>query len=246
MDKLEFDIFNKFKDKLSCYVFSRHGGVSKEPFDSLNIRYGIGDDNLFVKQNRQKICNFLGIKYDHLISLNQVHSDQILIVENPYDHEIDGYDAMITNKKGLYLMIQVADCQAVCIYDPVNELIANIHSGWKGSAQEIVSKTISMMKGKYDSDPENLLIGISPSLGPCHSEFSDPYNELPQHLHKYIDNNNRVDLWKATFDECIQAGILENKIEAIKKCTVDHMDKYFSYRGEKQKTGRFGVVIGLT
>lgn len=246
MDYLAFDIFEQFKVKLSCNVFSRHGGVSKPPFDSLNVRYGIGDEDLFVQQNRQKICNFLGIKNDHLISLNQVHGDKILIVESVFDHEIDGYDAMITNKKGLYLMIQVADCQAVCIYDPEKEIIADVHNGWKGSAQRIVSKTISIMKEHFGCNPENLLVGISPSLGPCHSEFSDPHNELPQHLHKYINKKNHVDLWKATIDECMQAGVLENNIESIGKCTVDHQDEYFSYRGEKPKTGRFGVVIGLT
>ncbi|MFC1656319.1 peptidoglycan editing factor PgeF [Patescibacteria group bacterium] len=181
----------------------------------------------------------------NLVSLNQVHGDSILKVDSA-NQEIDGdYDAVITNKKDVNLVIRVADCQAVSIYDPVREVVANIHNGWKGSVKNIVGKTIKKMESESGCDPKDMYVWISPSLGPCHAEFSDPLNELPENLHKYILENNHVDFWKMTKDQCVQEGILENHIEMPTQCTVCHSDIFYSYRASKGGRDRFEVVIGM-
>lgn len=244
MDFHTFKIFKPFKE-LGCFVFTRHGGGSNPPFNSLNVRFGIGDNKENVEKNRKIITDFIGIKSENLTSLNQVHGDKILKANKPANNEINGCDAIITNTRGLFLMIQVADCQAVCIYDPVNNAIANIHNGWKGSAKNIAGKTVKKMNKEYGSLPKNLLVGISPSIGPCHSKFSDPYNELPNQLHEYIDQNNHVDFWKATKKQLMEEGVKEENIENPEICTLCNKNRYFSYRGGNKKTGRFGVVIGM-
>jgi hypothetical protein len=238
------DFLNTFENLL-CHVFSRHSGVSNPPYDSLNVRFKIGDKDENVIENRKIIAHFLNTECENLVSLDQTHSDKVLKVSKPLKDEIHGYDAMITDKRGIYLMIQIADCQAVCVYDPVKEVIANIHNGWKGSSKNIVGKTVNKMKEEYGSSPKDLFAFISPSLGPCHSKFSNPDNELPGHLHKYIDSKERVNFWQATKDQLINEGVTEKNIEISKVCTACNTDKYFSYRSENKTTGRFAVVIGM-
>jgi hypothetical protein len=228
-------------------VYTRRGGVSQEPFDSLNARFEIGDNENDVIENRRRICSDLKINHEQLVSLNQIHSDRIVKVRHEDYGEIDEYDGMIANIAGKFLMIQVADCQAVMLWDEKNKVIANLHNGWKGSAKNITGKCIRKMKKDFGCDPKDINIEISPSLGPCHSQFSDPYNELPEDLHKFIKENNHVDFWKVTKEQCINEGIPKSNIKNPKICTVCNNHKYFSYRSDisKNGTGRFAVIIGM-
>jgi len=235
------------KTQIIKRIFTRNHGASHEPYDSLNVRFGIGDNEDDVVENRMRICSELGIDMGQLVSLNQIHSDKILTVSQDVHGEIDGHDGMITNLAGKFLMIQVADCQAVMMWDSTIGVIANVHNGWKGSVQNIVGKCLRRMIDDYGCDPENMHVEVSPSLGPCCAEFSDPYNELPSNLHGFIDKNNHVDFWKATKKQCTNEGILESNINVAEICTVCNVDKYFSYRADKNKegTGRFGVILGI-
>jgi hypothetical protein len=226
-------------------IFTRNGGISHEPFDSLNIRFGIGDEEDDVMENRMRICHELGIDMGQLISLNQIHSDRILKVDENVHGEIEGYDAMITNLTDKFLMIQVADCQGVMLWDDVRSVIANVHNGWKGSAQNIVGKCVRKMVDEYGCLAANIKVEVSPSLGPCHAEFSDAYNELPEELHEFIKDGH-VDFWKATEKQCRDEGVSVENIKITGVCTACNTDKYFSYRADinKEGTGRFAVIIG--
>lgn len=226
-------------------VFNRHGGAGHEPYDSLNVRFGIGDNEDDVLENRGRVCLDLGIKMGDLISLNQVHGDKILKVDSETHGEIDGYDAMVTDLPGKFLMIQVADCQGVMIWDEIKKVVACVHNGWKGSAQNIVGKTLTKMINEFQCHPSNISVEISPSLGPCCSEFINPLAELPEHLHSFIKANNHVNFWEATEKQCLDYGLLKENILNPKICTVCNKDKYFSFRGEPEGTGRFAVVTGI-
>lgn len=202
-------------------------------------------DRLFgnVRDNKNKLAKILDTSEDNIIILEQVHDDKIYYADQPVKDEIPGCDAAITDKEDLYLLIQIADCQAVSIKDPVRRVIANVHNGWRGSVKNIVGKVIKELESKFGSKPEDLIINVSPSLGPCCSEFSDPYNELPSHLHKYILENNHVDFWEATKDQCLKEGILGKNIHIDGSCTVCNSEKYFSYRADKGDSGRNAVVV---
>ncbi len=154
-----------------CASFSRAGGLSPLPFDSLNMSYHVGDQYENVLHNRKAVKDALGIKY--LVSGQQVHDDKIYCVkEQPEeDIEIKAYDAFITNIPNIGLMIQQADCQAVMLFDPVKKAVGIAHAGWRGSLLNIISKTIAAMSKEYATNPSDLLAPISPSLGPCCAEF---------------------------------------------------------------------------
>lgn len=253
----QFHTLQKFSDQLEHAVFSRQGGVSKKPYDSLNVRFTIGDKELNVKKNRAVICDALGLDSEQLVSVDQTHSKNVQMVDEQFlknyqNVEVSERDALITDKPKVGLMIQVADCQALLFFDPIHKVIAAIHAGWKGLAQDITGQTVKMLKKFYKVDPHRLLVGISPSLGPCCAFFSDPEKELPQEFHPFIDKEKRVDLWAFSVWQLQKHGIAQKNIELAKICTQcgrgggkGGRGRFFSFRGEHGITGRFGAVIFL-
>lgn len=223
-------------------LFSRHGGYSPAPFNSLNISFGVGDDTQNVNENRTRIKHHFGIKT--LISAKQVHGKQIAIITEPQDScEIDGFDALICSVPGIGIMIQQADCQAVLVYDPKNKIVAGIHSGWQSSVANIIGTTIQTMAFTFGTKPNDLVAGISPSLGPCCAEFIHHKTELPNAWQRFQASPNHFDFWDISKKQLLDAGIKDHNIAINGTCTKCS-DDYFSYRRNKQ-TGRFCSVIGL-
>ena len=164
-------------------VFTRRGGVSRPPFDSLNVGFSSGDDPGAVMENRQRILSCLGLS--RAVFLHQVHGTDVLILAredtpdpalfwkpgHPAAGKVLTGDAVVTDLTQLALVIQVADCQAVMLADPQKKVIANVHSGWRGSIQDIIGRCVDVMVHRFGCDPRQILAGISPSLGPCCAEF---------------------------------------------------------------------------
>jgi polyphenol oxidase len=249
---IPFPIFSGY-DFLAHGIFDRYGGVSPAPYDSLNISFGVKDTTEYVQKNREMIQKSLNIKT--LISARQVHGTEILVLDkdSTSSHEIktaviceayDGYDAFICNIPGAALMVQQADCQAVLLFDPRKKVVANIHCGWRGSVSNIIGKTIAKMTDRFKVNPENLLAGVSPSLGPCCAEFINYKTELPQSFRRYQVKPSYFDFWGISKDQLQDAGIQADNIEISSTCTACSSD-WFSYRRE-QETGRFCSVIGLS
>ena len=230
-------------DGLTGGFFTRHGGGSHAPFDSLNVGYGVGDDPLLVAGNRRRLQEHLGLNF--LVSARQVHDDRILSISEPQarDCEHAGFDALITNQPGVGLLIQQADCQAVVLHDPVNRVVANVHSGWRGSVANIIAKTIDRMTADFGSDPAQMAAAISPSLGPCCAEFVHFLSELPKEFHAHQVRPAYFDFWAISRQQLQEAGVLAAHIQTAAVCTRCDPN-YFSYRREG-KTGRSATVIAL-
>jgi YfiH family protein len=223
-------------------VFHRWGGVSSGALSNLNVGLFVGDDEKRVMENRDRIKKALCVRV--LASAKQIHGDRVKVVGDvANDIEYGEYDALVTNSPSVGLMIQQADCQAVMLHDPVKNIVANIHSGWRGSVQNIIGKTISKMQDVYDSDPRNIRAAISPSLGPCCAEFTNYSSELPKSFHKFHVGDQRFDFWAISRAQLCEAGLLPENIEVAGICTACDTN-YFSYRREG-RTGRFASVIAL-
>ncbi len=222
-------------------VFTRYGGISEAPYDSLNVAFSVGDDPAVVKQNRQRIADSLDISAP--IYCQQVHGDTVLIADPAInaDEPFEG-DALVTRHKDLFIGIQVADCQSVVLYDPVAKIVANIHSGWRGSLLNIIGKTVQQMR-RMGSQPQDIIAGIGPSLGPCCAEFVNYRKELPQAIHSYERTENHFDFWQLSHDQLTEQGVVGENIEKSHLCTRCD-EAFFSYRREKT-TGRFATVIGF-
>lgn len=243
---LTFSNLNRFSEKMRHAVFTRIGGFSQFPFDSLNTSKQNGDDPQAVENNRRVIRQIVGAR--QIVFPRQTHGDTVVVVgenailqgipENPVA------DALITNIPGLFIAIQVADCQAIMLYDPENNVVGNVHSGWRGSVAGIIGKTITAMKTEFGTRPQRLKAAIGPSLGPCCAEFVNYHNEIPKRYWKYMDHHCHFDFWAITTDQLVRAGVPGDNIANHRVCTKCRKDFFYSYRGEKQ-TGRFAAVIGV-
>jgi YfiH family protein len=231
-------------------IFTRNSGYSQPPFASLNVSFGMGDSQKNVSENRNIISRFMGA--GRLVFAWQVHGCEIAVLSR--DSEKKGIttagrsftaDAMVTDIFGRNLAIQVADCQAVLLYEPTRRVIANVHCGWRGSVQNIIGRTVEVMEQHFGCRPGRIRAGIGPSLGPCCAEFINYSKEIPMEFWRYKGLNELFDFWSLSRDQLKRAGVAEINIESSGICTRCHTDDFFSYRAERT-TGRFAAVIGLT
>lgn len=229
-------------------MFDRHDGVGAAPFASLNGSYGVGDDRAAVAANRARIKDALNLSC--LVSARQVHGDAIHCLDRHpgADLEVDGVDALVTGLAEVGLMVQHADCQAVLLFDPKRRVIAAIHSGWRGSVLDILGRTVRLIVSRYHSRAEDLLAAISPSLGPCCSEFVNHRDELPPHFLRFRTGENHFDFWRISREQLIAAGLRPASISIAGVCT-SCSDDYFSYRRARREgdgvTGRNCSVVVL-
>ncbi|HSX11474.1 MAG TPA: peptidoglycan editing factor PgeF [Chlamydiales bacterium] len=242
MEWLEFDQLESFPHVVHG-VFLRHGGVSKSPCDTLNLGGdGASDHPDTVKMNRDLVRKALGV--DHLIFPHQTHGTNVQRVTLKNLGKTLQADALFTTEKGIALGVTHADCQAAIFYDPVHEAVAVVHSGWRGSVQNIYARTLEAMQREIGTQPQNLLVCISPSLGPDHAEFKNYKQELPQDFWAFQVKPNYFNFWAISRKQLSSLGILDKNIEITETCTVCNPKDYFSYRREKD-TGRHGTVVAL-
>lgn len=143
-------------------ITTRKGGGSKAPFDSLNMSLHVGDTADQVAVNRKAVWSGFAPPAEPVF-LNQVHGNTVVVWDGTapdVDHRLSGEaDAIVTDQHGWLLTILVADCQPVLLYDPVRSVIANIHSGWRGSIADIIGRTVTVMKTRFGCDPADMHAG---------------------------------------------------------------------------------------
>lgn len=247
---------------LKHFVSTRTGGISVIPFDSLNLGLKVDDELSAVIHNRQVLAKAVGISINNFIIPSQCHGNTIQIVSTSdkgrgiYDKAdaICKTDALITSENEICLMIFAADCVPVLFFDVKKKVIAAAHAGWKGTVNNIVQDVVKSMTKNFGSEPNNIMAGIGPSIGPCcytvgedviikvKNKFGENTDVLiyNEHSHKIT-----FDLWNANKINLINAGILKTNIEISDLCTFCNSDKFFSHRKSGGYTGRFGAGIML-
>lgn len=230
-------------------VFGRHGGVSFPPYDSLNVGWNNGDSPDAVSENLYRVKDFLAIS--QLIGSPQVHGDTIQIVDEQaltYAKECGPTlvtapgDALVANLRGVGLVIKIADCQAIFLVDPVKQVIANVHCGWRGSVNGLLLKVVRLLRERYGCHSDDLIAAVSPSLGPCCAEFRNFRTELPPAFQIFQNRPDYFDFWAITRRQLQKAGLREENIEIAERCTVCESEHFFSYRAQGT-TGRMAAVV---
>jgi purine-nucleoside/S-methyl-5'-thioadenosine phosphorylase / adenosine deaminase len=248
---LQFNNLSEYGD-LVHFSTTRIGGVSSSKLESLNLGYTVNDNPKNVSQNLESLAKLLDFDKNQMVSPKQTHSKNIGIVNSNKDIFPDT-DALITNKPGICIFIRTADCVPILLYDPIQNALAAIHSGWKSSLQEISKHTIELMQKEFGTKPENLIAGIGPSIGPDAYEVGPEVIEQFQvkfgedQIIKPIENSDKgyLNLWKANKQILLDSGIPENQIEIAEICTYSNSELFYSARRDGVKTGRLATGIML-
>lgn len=239
-------------------IFTRKGGVSPDPWDSLNVGGTVGDDPGRVNQNRLRSLKALERNPLSVYDVWQVHSADVVRVDHPRPVDVPHLkaDAMLTQQPGLTLYMRFADCVPIFLYDPVQNVIGIAHAGWQGTVKRVASALVKRFVVEYACQSKNILACIGPSIGPDHYEVrQDVIKQVQSVFGKLSDNllstsngdfsgsGVKFNLWKANQLVLEQAGV--EHIEVCEICTACHLEDWFSHRAEAGKTGRFGALIGL-
>jgi polyphenol oxidase len=185
-----------------------------------------------------------------------VHNNHIQIIteQSPkgFTHKFGETDGLVTNVVNKPLFIPVADCAAVAFFDPQQRVIGLLHAGWKGIVHNIIPAMITTMHTTYGSDPSDILVGVSPCLGPCcyevHEDFIYTFTSaFPTKTEDFFipqaDNTIHFDMWAALRWQLVESGI--TRFEGPTICTACWVDEFYSHRKERGKTGRFASTIVL-
>lgn len=248
----------------SCAFTHRLGGYSQGPFESLNLKYPVtpqdepnGDSNVW--NNRQKVCEYLGLRTDRLVACQQVHGKSVYSVEardagrgaKAHEDGIPETDGLLTTALGIPLLIMVADCYPVVLVDPVQRVVAAVHSGWRGTQQGIAVEALKAMVNHHQSHASDVRCvigtGISFDSFEVGAEVVDAFQgqvdlTRPDRV-KIVGHKHRLNLPGILHDQLRQAGILSEHIEILGDDTLTN-DHYFSYRRQNGTTGRQGVIVG--
>jgi polyphenol oxidase len=238
---LEFELFSEFKD-LQHGIFLRHGGVSEGPFSSLNFSLRSGDAPSHVETNRQLVKDLFQLHQWANSHLN--HGAQTAVIDANNFNNVHVCDALITKEQAIGLLITHADCQAAIFYDPTNRVLANVHAGWRGNVQNIYAQVIEVLMHQFNCRPENLFVGISPSLGPDDAEFIHYRTEFPPHFWAYETKQNYFNLWEISRSQLEEKGILPQHNQIAEISTLSNPEDYFSYR-RTPLSGRHGTLAAL-
>lgn len=250
--------------------------------DIIRHAYSLGTDVNFrtAKVNKQQLsedeynlainsyknlCNAIGSNYINTVKTNQNHTDTIKIAnkkikEDEPDFNLVEYnetDGIVTNKKNLILSTTNADCILLLLFDPIKKVIANVHSGWRGTLQRISTKAIEKMEKEYNCNAKDIICCICPSIRKCHFEVEKEVKDMFEEEFKSIVEKNdiiteTISSKKWTIDTVLinqiileEKGLKKENIIDSKICSVCNSNLVHSYRVEKEGYGLETAIIEL-
>jgi len=230
---------------------TRKGGISAGWFASMNLGFGRGDIDANVNENYRRICEAAGISHKKIVMTKQKHGTNIKKIEEVCEVP-DNTDGLMTNQSGITLVTLYADCVPLLFCDPVLRVIANSHSGWRGTVNNMAAQTVKEMTLHYGCDPKNILAGIGPCISKDNyevdedvamqfqKEFSECVFAAEGKHGKYF-----IALQEACKLSLLRAGILPEKIEIAPWCTFANDELFFSHRRDSAQRGSLAAIIEL-
>ena len=236
---------------------TRHEGVSRAPFNSLNLGINTTDSSHSVQGNRSLLARTFGTKVEKLVSVSQAHGTDLLVIEQPnpdYGHFLKiECDGIITNQAGVMIAVGVADCLPLLLLDPVKRVVAALHAGWKGTAGNIAAKGVESLVKLFGSNCHDIIAAAGPAIGSCCYEVDSPVRDA--FLQSGLDWGScttesgegkwKLDLAAANRLQLLAAGLDAENIEVAQQCVCCQHDWFFSYRRDGQETGRQAGFIML-
>jgi YfiH family protein len=229
---------------------SRHEGVSRPPYNSLNLGMHTLDQPHNAEGNRSLLTRAFGTSSERLVTVQQVHGNDILVIDEPnedYTHfgAVES-DAVITSRPGVMIGVCVADCVPILLCDPVKRVVAAIHAGWRGTASRLAEHAVAGMRSQFGSDPATILAAIGPCIGPCCYEVDEPVRQAFDRggvawgpfARQTGEGAWRLDMAAANRELLLLAGLPAASIQVAGICVCCRQELFFSYRRDGGETGR--------
>lgn len=240
------------RDGLLHGFLGRRGGKSVGPYASLNLSFRVGDDPQVVKDNLCDMKKAVGVHDLRVVTMRQVHGDQIVDVRDKRLKEAGEADGIVTGERELFLGVLTADCVPILFSVSGRKLAAGVHAGWRGALAGIALKMVHHLKDRYDVKPDSVEVALGPAIGPCCYEIgTDVYNPMVQkwggaaeRTLKLRDGKSYLDLRQLNRLQLEEAGVPPEKTYLIGPCTSCAANDFFSYRRQKRKTGLQISFIG--
>lgn len=263
IEYLQFKKLNEYG--ITNAIFLRHGGISEGIYSSLNLRLSSKDNIQNVYYNIAKICEVLNVNESNICKAYQNHTNNVIYI-NSENMEQFYYmkqnttqaDAYITNEKGIVTMITTADCVPLIIYDPDNNVIANVHSGWKGTLKQVYIKVLNKMVKEFNTKLQNVIICMGPAIGKCcftskEKSFKNKFTEIWKNEKDYIekdsDDTYHIDLKYVIKQDVLAQGVLPRNIYDAPICTKCNSADFYSYRrttcNKEEDYATFGTFVGI-
>lgn len=248
-----FDLFDQYG--LIHGLFTRLGGVSPAPWDSLNLGGTVGDERANVIENRRRLFEALDRPVESIFDSWQVHGREVICADRPrpLDAPHPKADAILTDHPQITLFMRFADCVPILLYDPVRRVAGMVHAGWQGTVSFASTAAVEHMQAVYGSRPGDLLAGIGPSICVHHYEIGRGPDVVTAVERAFagdapavLDKSNgsvHLDLWKANQIVLERSGV--RHIEQSGLCTYCHNADWYSHRAGKGKTGRYGALLAI-
>ncbi|MCY4062910.1 MAG: peptidoglycan editing factor PgeF [Chloroflexi bacterium] len=245
---------NESWSELRHGIFTRHGGVSKSPWHTLNLGASIGDDLEAVRENHARIYRAADVDGGRAVSCWLVHSvDTLVIDENSgRNGKLQRADAIITDQPDTPLVMRFADCVPLLYFDRSKRVIGLAHAGWRGTVRGMAAKVARMMQKTFNCQAADIEVVIGPAISWCNYRVGE---EVASQAEAYFgegaeviwrdtaDGASYLDLWHANRRDLERCGV--TKITVLDICTYDNTNDFYSHRAENGVTGRFGVVMSL-
>lgn len=261
---LEFPALDETGFVSHCFS-TRLGGISKGIYSSMNLSYTRGDAEQNVTENFKRIAKAKGWNIENMVLSDQTHTTNVKVITKAdagkgiiSKRDYSDIDGMITNEKGIVLVTIYADCVPLYFVDVENRAIGLAHSGWKGTVNRIGKEIINAMKKNYNTNPENLICAIAPSI--CKDCYEVGEEVATAFEHEFKDNIKEIliekessckerkfflDLWKANEFVLINAGVKKENISTTNICTCCNKDLLFSHRASKGKRGNLAAFLSI-
>ncbi len=235
---------------------TRNGGVSRAPYNSLNLGLNTEDSLASVEGNRSTLARSFGLDVHQLLTVRQVHGDNLLVIDEPnpdltHFQQVE-CDAILTNQPGMMIGVLVADCFPLLLAAPAQGVVAAVHVGWRGAVARIIERTVTAISEQFGVHPDSLLAAVGPGIGGHSFEVDRPVRDqfrkagLPWST---VTEESRLGHWKLDLREVcrrqlLDSGVVESNIDLAEQCTCCHKELLFSHRRDRGQTGRqLGFVL---
>lgn len=252
IDKISFfePDWTSESSKLQAGFSTRHGGVSRAPYNSLNLGFGTEDLQAHVEGNRANLCRSFNLQPHQLLTVKQVHGNDLLLIDEEnldlsHFQSVEA-DGIITNQRGIMIGVLVADCFPVLLYHPGKSVVAAVHAGWRGAASGVIARAVDTMKNHFHCAPEEIRAALGAGIGSHRFEVDRPVREAFRNGSGHWDQiatevslgHWQVDLALSCRLQMEDLGIQTGNIDVVKECTCCHQELFFSHRRDEGNTGR--------